>query len=279
MSVGQMRALVRLLEDDDELVFEEVRKRIVELGGLAVPYLEEASTSGERLIRERAADILDGKGRLLAHDQFLLLCQRQGEDLDLEAAAWALALTRYPKANVEAYRALLDSYARDLAELMPAPRDSAQAVLAGFNKLLFEQLDFSGNEKNYYDPDNSYLNRVLDRKTGNPISLCQVYLFLARRLGLPLVGIGMPGHFLCRYQTPTEEYYVDPFNQGRLLTKADCVKYLNGTASGYHESFLAPSSPRRMLARVCANLHQSYMEAEDIEAAARVQLYLMALNK
>src|SRR5438876_1144393 len=84
---------------------------------------------------------------------------------------------------------------------------TAEAVLGVINQHLFTELGFHGNEQNYYEPDNSYLNRVLDRRTGNPISLCLIYLLIARRLRLPIAGIGMPGHFLVRYQSSTAEIY------------------------------------------------------------------------
>ena len=114
-----------------------------------------------------------------------------------------------------------------------APPD---VIIGAINQFLFKELGFVGNEKDYYDPQNSYLNRVLDRRTGNPINLSLVYLLLARRLRLPITGIGMPGHFVCRFQSTTAEFYVDVFNRGRLLTKGDCVKFLLQSNNGYNQS-------------------------------------------
>ena len=98
-------------------------------------------------------------------------------------------------------------------------------------------LGFKGNEDDYYDPENNYLNRVLDRRTGNPINICVVFLLLARRLKLPMVGIGFPGHFLCRYQTTSDEIYIDAFHEGKLLTKADCIHYLVRSNYDLHEHY------------------------------------------
>jgi regulator of sirC expression with transglutaminase-like and TPR domain len=119
----------------------------------------------------------------------------------------------------------------------------------------------------------------VDRRTGNPISLCAVYLLLGRRLRLPLAGIGMPGHFLCRYQSATEALFVDAFNHGKLLSRVDCVKYLQQTSHGFHETFLAPISSGRTLLRMCSNLHQIYSHLELREETARFQRYLVALAK
>jgi regulator of sirC expression with transglutaminase-like and TPR domain len=156
---------------------------------------------------------------------------------------------------------------------------SPKAVLGAMNAYLFEELGFHGNDVNYYEAENSYLNRVMDRRTGNPISLCLVYLFVARRLHLPLAGIGMPGHFLCRHQSPTEEIYVDVFNEGRLLTKADCIRYLVQTSQGFQTGFLAPATPRRTLLRMCSNLHQIHQRLRQAGEMERFKRYLVALSK
>jgi regulator of sirC expression with transglutaminase-like and TPR domain len=94
-----------------------------------------------------------------------------------------------------------------------------------------------------------------------------------------MTGIGMPGHFLCRYQSSTTEIFIDAFNQGRILSKAECIKYLLQSGHGYLDGYLAPVSPRRMLLRMCANLHQIYVDLEQGKEAARFQHYIVALSK
>ena len=144
---------------------------------------------------------------------------------------------------------------------------------------LQQPLGVAGNEENYYDPENSYLNRVLDRRTGNPISLSLLYLLIGRRLLLPIAGIGLPGHFICRYQSSSAEFYIDAFSRGKILTKADCVQYLLQANYSVRDDYLAPVTPRRMLLRICGNLHQIYLHLEQAEDATRIQRYLIALAK
>jgi regulator of sirC expression with transglutaminase-like and TPR domain len=98
-------------------------------------------------------------------------------------------------------------------------------------------------------------------------------------LKLPIVGIGMPGHFLIRFQSSTGELFIDAFNRGKLLSKADCIKYLLHTSHGFQEGYLAAVSPRRVLLRVCSNLHQIYAQLELPEETARLQRYIVALAK
>jgi regulator of sirC expression with transglutaminase-like and TPR domain len=148
-----------------------------------------------------------------------------------------------------------------------------------FGDYLFREQGFTGDESNYYAPENSYLDTVLDRRTGNPISLSTVCLLLARRLRLPMTGIGLPGHFVCRYQSAEEEVYLDAFNRGRLLTRADCIQHLVQTGHGAGDGFLTPATSRRILLRMCSNLHQIYQQIERPAETARMQRYLVALAK
>jgi regulator of sirC expression with transglutaminase-like and TPR domain len=106
-----------------------------------------------------------------------------------------------------------------------------------------------------------------------------IYLSVCRRLKLPVTGIGLPGHFLCRFQDPRQEIYIDAFNRGRVLTKADCMKYLKQSGYEFHEAFLVPASPRRILLRMCSNLHQIYQREGQRPHASRLQGYIVALSK
>ena len=271
-------ALIRLLGDDDPMVHRAVRQKILESGQAAIDWLRPHILSGDAGLRRHALQIIQHLHRQTADDRFLAFCLTEGNDLNLEQGVWLLARTRYPDINVDAYHALLDSYAGELLERVDL-RGDADQVLGAFNAYIFDVLQFRGNEENYYDPENSYLNRVIDRRTGNPINLCLVYLLLARRLRLPMAGVGLPGHFICRYQSATEEYYVDVFNRGKLWTKANCIQYLVHRNYNVQDDHLAPVSSRRMLSRICANLHQIYHHQDMNDEATRLQRYLVALAK
>jgi regulator of sirC expression with transglutaminase-like and TPR domain len=278
LTEGQRGALISLLGDDDPAVFETVQSKLLSFGPAVVGWLRPFTLSDEPLLRRRAKDLISHFGRKAADERFTQFCASRGEDLPLEDGAMLLAQTSYPAVNTKGYEALLDSFAASLKTRIDFT-SGADQVLATINHYIFTELEFAPNESNYYDPDNSFLNRVIDRRTGNPISLCTVYLLVARRLKLPVTGIGLPGHFVCRYQSSTAEVYIDAFNRGKLLTKADCIKYLLHTHHGLEEGYLAPVSPRRMLLRMCANLHQIYLHNEQAEETARFQRYLVALAK
>jgi regulator of sirC expression with transglutaminase-like and TPR domain len=278
LSERQREALISLLTDEDPGVYQTIRSRLLSFGPVVSDWLRPHALAGEPVLRQRAKEIVVHLAREAADRRLLRYCQGACGELDLEEGAWLLAQTQYPEFNIEAYRALLDTYAADLrprTDLASHP----QANLLAINQYLFQRLGFAGDESDYHDPDNSYLNRVVDRRLGNPISLCLLYLLVARRLGLPVTGIGLPGHFVCRYQTSTCEMYVDCFNHGRFLTRADCVRYLAESRCRPFEGHLTPLTPRRLLLRLCANLHQIYLRLELTEDTARFQSYLTALGK
>ena len=278
LSESQRTALLTLLTDDDPAVYRKIRQKIISFGPSATNWLRPHILSREPVLRRRAQEIVLSFERQATDTAFLAFCLKNGESFDLEKGALKLAQTQYPDINVEGYQALLDSFAGDLRERIKEG-GKPEELLGAVNRYLFDELGFTGNEEQYYDPDNSYLNRVLDRRRGNPISLCLVYLLIAARLRLPVTGIGLPGHFICRYQSSSVELFIDAFNRGKLLSKADCVQYLLQGNYSVREDYLAPVSPRRLLLRICGNLHQIYLHLEQSEAATRLQRYLVALAR
>ncbi len=278
LPASQRAALLNLLADEDPAIYRAVRNRILSCGPQAIPWLRPHALSSDAVLRRRAREIVRHFEQQAADNRFLAFCLKHGQEFDLEQAAWLLAQTEYPEINIEAYQALLDSYAAELQQRLGSGSPAIE-ILTSIKEYLFHELGFAGNEQNYHDPENSYLNRVIDRRTGNPINLCLVYLLLARRLQLPIAGIGLPGHFVCRYQSSADEIFIDAFNRGKLLSKADCVQYLLHGKYSLREDYLAPVSPRRLLLRICANLHQTYRYLELAEETTRLQRYLIALAR
>jgi len=278
LSESQKGALLKLLADEDSAVYRPVREKILSYGSEVITWLQPHTLSNDPALRRRAQDIIWHFGRQAADNRFLGFCLKHGEEFELEEGVWLLAQTQYPDINVEAYQALLDSFAGELRERLDLTREPKE-VLTRINSYLFEELGFSGNEENYYDPENSYLNRVIDRRTGNPINLSLLYMLLARRLRLPVTGIGLPGHFICRHQSSAAEIFIDAFNGGKFLSKADCVQYLAHANYSLRDDCLAPVSSRRMLLRICGNLHQTYLQLQRTEATTRIQRYLVALAR
>jgi len=272
------KALISLLADDDPKVYRTVRETILSYGPASSVWMREHTLSSDPVLRRRASEIINHFARQDADTQFLAFCLNQGEDFDLERGVLLLCRTQYPQINLEAYSALLDNHAGELRQRLDL-NGLPEHIIRVINDYLFRELKFTGDEQNFYDPENSYFNRVLDRGIGNPITLSLLYLLLARRLRLPMAGIGLPGHFLCRFQSSRAEMYIDPFKGGRVLVKADCVKMVMQLQHRFDDSFLAPFSARRILQRICSGLHQVYSQQKSAHQAERLQRYLVALAK
>lgn len=153
----------------------------------------------------------------------------------------------------------------------------AEPTLDGLRRLLFTELGFSGDQDDYYRPENSLLDRVLDRRQGLPITLSLLMIDLGRRLGVPLDGVGMPGHFLVRDRV-LPDVFVDPFGGGRTLTTQDCERIfrsLAGPSARFDPAFLEPVSDTVILSRMAANLVNAYQRLDDrrgLRWAARLRV-------
>jgi regulator of sirC expression with transglutaminase-like and TPR domain len=196
--------------------------------------------------------------------QFSTLMARPDPQIDLAHAALLIAAEEYPELDVDAYRARLDAMGQALAGRLAAaePVERVQAI----SRYLFQEEGFRGNTEDYYDPRNSFLNQVLDRRTGIPISLSTIYIEVARRAGLAVEGVGLPGHFIVRVASGECEFLVDPFHGGALLSQDDCQQRLDRVYGGrvrMELAMLAVCSRRQILARMLRNLKAIYARAED----------------
>ena len=278
LNSSERKALLTLLDDDDPTVQGLLVERLVSYGPAVLDWLQPQLSGRAGGVRRRFELVRDQIGRQANEIKFLEFCVGAEVDMDLEDGVWLLAQSEFPSISIDGYQALIDSFAEVLKDRLDRIEDG-EALFATINQYLFDELEFSGNEENYNDPQNSFMNRVIDRRLGIPITLSVVLLLLSRRLEIPVTGIGMPGHFLCRYQTSREEFYIDAFNRGRLLSKVECIRFLNESPDGYREKYLSPVSSREILARMCRNLVQVYKQLEDPEMEARMGRYVSALAR
>ena len=163
--------------------------------------------------------------------QFARLMEGDDEEINLAEAALVIARTEYPELEMAAELVHLDGIA---AEVRADPSRPPFTKIQALNEQLFEKERFSGNEEDYDDPRNSYLNDVLARKKGIPITLSVVYIEVARRLDLPVVGVGFPGHFLVKYLAASREIIIDPYHRGAILTLEDCEERLKAQIGRAH---------------------------------------------
>jgi regulator of sirC expression with transglutaminase-like and TPR domain len=214
---------------------------------------------------------------------FTALVGQEIEDqrIDLVRAALTIALTEYPDLVADVYCRHIEELARRVKRLVPDLGDPSESITA-LNQVLFEEEGFRGNAEDYYDPRNSFLNDVLDRKLGIPITLAVVYMEVARRVGFPLVGVGMPGHFLLKhYDVEGREVLIDPFNRGGILTAKDCQRCLDEIYGGgqmpLQPEFLVAVSRRQVLVRMLNNLKSIYLSGRNFRKALPIVDLILAI--
>jgi regulator of sirC expression with transglutaminase-like and TPR domain len=184
------------------------------------------------------------------------------DHIDLGRAALAIAAQEYPDLKIEDCLSQLDGLAQAV-ELRIGDEKNPYRIIAALNTVLFRELGFQGNRSEYYDPKNSFLNDVINRKKGIPISLSVVYMEVARRVGLALAGVGFPGHFLVKYHDDDIEILIDVFNDGEIRAREDLDQMLQQLYRGqvsYQPSFVAALGKRDILRRMLNNLKWIYLE-------------------
>jgi len=215
-----------------------------------------------------------------ARQRFTQEVDQPEDQINLAQAALYIAGEEYPDLDVEEYLNGLDSMADEVAERLTAERYPLK-IIRELNRYLFEDLGFVGNAKDYYDPRNSYLNDVIERRTGIPITLSLIYLEVAQRIGFPMAGVGMPGHFLIRPKVEEMQVFVDPFHRGEILFPEDCRERLSqvyGHPVELRPEFLQTVGPRAFLARMLTNLKMIYLKQGDLERTlAAVERILLLL--
>jgi regulator of sirC expression with transglutaminase-like and TPR domain len=201
-----------------------------------------------------------------ARERFAEMARRGDSAIDLAEAALLIAAEAYPDLDVQHYLCTIDALA-DEARTRLHERATADEIVGRLNDFLFIEKGFSGNVEDYYDRRNSFLNEVLERRTGIPISLAVLYMEIGRRLGLPLRGVSFPGHFLVKYER-SEPIIIDPF-YGRVISEGECQIRLEGVlgkTARFDRRYLRSATAREILVRMLANLKQIYANAGEIES-------------
>lgn len=214
----------------------------------------------------------------LARQRLYQVVRQPEAEINLAEAALYIAQEHYPDLEVDSYLNALDTMAAEVQERLPTEAYPLR-VIQTINQYLYQDLGFVGNAVDYYDPRNSFLNEVIERRTGIPITLSLVYLEIAQRIDFPMFGIGMPGHFLIRPKQEEMEIFVDPFHGGEILFSEDCHERLAqfyGRPMELQPQFIQPVSSRQFLVRMLTNLKHIYLsQSEWLKSLAAIEQILI----
>lgn len=261
LTASEIKALVRLL-DEEEKNAELIQRHLFRAGSVALPYLKEAMRSDNPVVKERASRLVQRLQYAELEDQVRQFASLADWEMDIETGAWLVARYGYPDLDPSPYTKELDRIANDIGALLDDEMYMID-VVDHINHILFEVEGFRPDNRRFYDPENSYINRVIERRMGIPITLSLVYLLIAKRLELPIYGAAVPGHFLVRFDGPYETLWIDPFNQGAVLDRNDCADLLKAMGRSVEERYLAACTPRQIVIRMFNNLTQAFHREGD----------------
>ena len=260
-----LHALIELLHDDDSDVRAQVVTHLAQFGDSGVRALERAMGTTDALHRARIQLAHEAVLRDRVLDRLREFALRTN-DAHEEYGAALVAQVFIPTLDTSHVLGVLDR----LAETCPteAQLRDPRVSLRAMRRYVHTEHGFRGNRTNYYDPQNSLLNRVLERRIGIPITLAVLYLAIARRIGQTAYGIGLPGHFLVRWTDAEPAVFVDPFNAGAMLTAEECERLVKQNGLNFAPEQLSAVTARETVARIARNLVAAWRKSGESESEA-----------
>ena len=261
---AEIESLMFLLEDPDPFVQEQVQLRFMELGGRAVPLLDQIRVqTKDKEEKKRAKEVLHKLTfSTLKGDFAELLLEGIGNRAQLERAVITLARFGHPTLRESEYVKILDHFA-DMIRPSLRYKRSEREKMRILMKFIFEDLNFRGDNKDYHNPANGFIDQVIERRKGLPISLSLVAMFIARRLQLPVFGVNMPIHFMLAFVGEKEEQLIDPYDQGAEVSYDQCYFFLKKNNVTPKPEHFKMASDIDILARCIRNLMHSYERNEE----------------
>lgn len=275
LSDRELKALVSLLDDQDDQIVNQITDKIRSLGKDIIPFLEnEWETNFNPSVQRRIEELI--------HDlQYELLKERikdwyESKDQDLLTGLWMVATYQYPDLELEKIKQDLEQIYYDAwLEFKPDlyPYDQIKIL----NSVLFNKLKFGANTKNFHSPGNSMINVVLETHKGNPITLCVIYMLVAQKLKMPVYGVNLPNLFIVTYKEEKNQFYINAFNKGLIFTRQDIENYIHELRLTPQDSFFEPCSSLEIIRRVFRNLIMSFDKMGEHAKAEEVKELLLII--
>ena len=262
-NLAEIDALVKLLDDPDEEVYQHVQERLLTYGIEVVSYLESAwEQSLNTVLQERIENLVHAIQFTTIKEDLNLWYQSGAFDL----LQGALIINRYQYPDLDEQQVInqIEEIKREIWIGLQYEMSSIEKIKL-INHVFYTQYGFSGNTKNHHDPQNSYLNQVLESKKGNQISLAIIYATLAQKLDIPVYGVNLPQHFILGYIDDSNEekeygvlFYINAFNKGAIFGKHDVDQFLRQLNLEPQPGFYSPCSNTEIIRRIIRNLISAY---------------------
>lgn len=272
-----IKALVRLIEDPDDAIFEHVRDEIINHGTYAIPFLESSWEEDDYglLFQSRIEDLIKEIQFKAVKDELALWIQSAQKDL--LTGALIIARYQYPNFDEEKIRSKIQTIRKDIW-LEISTHQTAYEKIRIFNKIFYGKYQFTGNSKDYHSPLNSYINTVIETKKGNPLSLCVLYSVIAQSLDMPVYGVNLPNHFVLTYLDENKVmsiidpensngnlFYINAFSKGGIFNEDEIDEFLAGLNKPKLREFYEPCSNSAIIIRMLTNLIASFQQSGSTE--------------
>jgi len=273
----ELKALVTLLDDEDMEVVEHVEDKIRSLGHDVIQHLESHwETIFNPVIQKKLEDIIHSMqfNRLL----FRLTNWKDSENQDLLEGLWLVATYLYPDLDYSKLKSELEQVFYDVwLEFKTDVLPYEQVKI--LNSVMFDKLKFKPNSKNFHAVSNSMINRVLETKKGNPLSLCAIYMLVAQKLKMPVYGVNLPNLFILVYKTGKHQFYINAFNRGIIFTRDDIDNYIVHLNLTPIDLFYEPCTNKDAVRRLMRNLMASFDKIGDHDKSEEIKILLHAITE
>jgi len=274
VSVSQTKAIVKLLQDGDPITTRLLSEQLFEGGEDWVEDLHALAKMDDHRVSRVARQILQQIERSSAESDFDLFCRFFPEHGSLEEACWNLAEVLQPEADSSKCRKQINAWGRTLLVRIAGAVSTRERVKL-LTDFMSRELSFRGNSDDYYNVRNSILPLVIETRSGLPILLCCITIFLSHRAGMNVVGVNLPGHFIVRHG----DVFFDPFHRGRILTKQDCEQIIRCQGLEPDAKYFQQATSRQIFLRILTNLHFAFLRNGDEIRAAKFHSWLCALRR
>ena len=276
LNKDEIKALVTLLDDDDNEVISMVEDKIISLGNKVIPLLEyHWENVFNPIVQKRLEDLIHSMQFDLLRERFVEWSQKK--DPDLMEGLWLSATYQYPDLELQEVKNEMEQiYYETWLEFKNDARPYDQVKI--LNSVIFDKLKFKPNSKNFHSPANSMINSVLETKKGNPLSLCSIYLLVAQRLKMPVYGVNLPNLFILTFKTEEIQFYINAFNRGLIFTREDIDSYISHLNLTPMDIFYEPCTSKDIIRRLFRNLMVSFDKLGDHHRSEEIKILLKDIS-
>lgn len=276
---SEIKAIGKLLKSSDEETIKLLEEQLKSFSPALLKEINNEISLDDIGLRKQFLNlVLKIKREQLKED---FSCWTKNKNPDLEEGVFHIASFNNPFLQKDFYSNQINLWSESIKNNLKEVKleNDPTSIINEINHFLFMELGFKGNKKNYYDPDNSFIDKVVEKKFGNPILLSTIYLLVTNRIQLPFSGVNMPAHFLVQYVDGLDPIFIDPFNQGEIITRFDCQERIKLLKLAWQEDYLSIPKTKQIVMRIMQNLINIYQSEGEHDLKEYLEHYVNIIKR